>query len=105
MAETPRMLALRAAVLAGYFMATLSAVGDLFGEDTDQFPPFEGLAFHRLVALFEAHMYVVLTCAAYARSRHRSQLAPILRLLRLRHRGGRVAAEAQRRESRGGKGR
>ena len=30
MAETPQMLALRAAVLAGYFMATLSAVGDLF---------------------------------------------------------------------------
>ena len=51
MAETPRMLALRAAVLAGYFMATLSAVGDLFGEDTDQFPSFEGLPFHRLVAL------------------------------------------------------
>ena len=64
MAETPRMLALRAAVLAGYFMATLSAVGDLFGEDTDQFPPFEAVPYHRLVALFYALAFVIGELAA-----------------------------------------
>ena len=59
MVETARMQALRAAVLQGAFLATLSAVGDLFGDDVNQFPLFEGLAFQHLVALFDALAFVI----------------------------------------------